>query len=292
MEELTKTVQDLTLRFTDVNDKISDLSVIAKEVRSVNDNLRNLSERITIIERGEQSQQNRDQSVPNQGIDPQPVQNTYQEIGTDPNQEPVEAQQSSRNSSGSDLSKVLSGDVQGEFRHIKNIYQNKDLPPEIRLNVDRTGIKREDQPRFNLIASVSKYPETILKILASDVDKDTQLEQIFTIAIAQQRYLQDEYSSVLVNSSFNSQTARFFRTLQKNTSSFPAQALANLQAAATISAAASPSQPNYNPPRRGFNPRGRGYRGRGNYRNDNRDVYQSMVNANVPSSRPNDPHDD
>lgn len=54
-------------------------------------------------------------------------------------------------------------------------------------------------------------------------------EQIFVCAAAQQKFLQDEFST------FDGNMAKLFRQLQKNTSVFHPSALAKLQSAAAIS---------------------------------------------------------
>ena len=135
-----------------------------------------------------------------------------------------------------------SSDFQGDFKSLKDSYQTVDIPSEYKLHADRAGVKREDQTRVNLVASCAKYSETLLRIIAADEDNiDLLKEKIYVTAIAQQKFLQAEYAAILVNSSFDSHTARFFKQLQKNTSSFSPEALANLQAAATIASAHNPS---------------------------------------------------
>ena len=162
-------------------------------------------------------------------------------------------------------------------------------------------LKRDDQPRFNLIAYLSKYSETVLKIISDGRSSpEAQLENILVISLAQQRYLQEEYANLLVNTSFNSQTAKLFCQLQKNTSLFPAQSLANLQAAATISAAASSQSQTSNTNRGSSYTPGHSYRGgRGSYRGGRSwrggrrpDMFHQLSNSNVPSHRPHSNEDE
>ena len=191
-------------------------------------------------------------------------------------------------------SSSLSADIQTDFKQIRDRVSGVEIPQNNRLNADRTGIKREDQVKFNVLASCAKYSETLLKVVAlasnQDSDSETILSSVYTVALAQQRYIQDEYASLLVSSSFDAPTARFFKQLQKNTSSFTPEALSHLHAAATIASAHQPQSQADNTPRtRGgfrYNPR------RGRFRGQTHgDVYQRFTSSTqFPSSRPHDDH--
>ena len=179
---------------------------------------------------------------------------------------------------------LTSEDIQGDFKQIKDSYNKNNLSSELRLFAEKTGIKRDDQPKWNVIVNCAKYSETILKIL-QHVDDDSldreYCDQIATAAIAQQKYLQDEYAGLLVNSSFTPHTAKIFKQLQKNSSSFPASALNNLQTAASIAAAAVPQHSLRGRGSRNF--RGR-FRGRG-YRRNSSDIYNNFTNDNFAPQR-------
>ena len=60
------------------------------------------------------------------------------------------------------------------------------------------------------------------------------LDEIATIVFDQQKYLHEEYASVLVSGSFNAKTVKLFKQLQHNISMLPPLPLSNLQAAATV----------------------------------------------------------
>lgn len=189
-----------------------------------------------------------------------------------------------------------SSDVQSDFRQIRERFSRVDIPQSHKLNADRTGVKRDDQVKFNVLASCAKYSETVLKIVATAsqerLDHELVLSSIYTVALAQQKYIQDEYASLLVSSSFDAPTARFFKQLQRNTTTFTPEALGHLQAAATIAAAHQPhSHSDNNPPRQ----RSSGFRynsRRGRFRGQlNGDVYSRFTNTSqFPNSRPNDDH--
>ena len=61
-----------------------------------------------------------------------------------------------------------------------------------------------------MLTKCAKYSETILKLL-----KDNRVEETELFTVAEQKYLQDEYSNLLVHSTFNPQTAIFFRQQEK-----------------------------------------------------------------------------
>ena len=82
-----------------------------------------------------------------------------------------------------------------------------------------------------------KYSELILKVVAEAPEDSPHLQEIALCAQAQQLYLQSEYTNLVVHSNFDSQTAKLFRQLQRNTSAFPPAALDTLRSAASISAA-------------------------------------------------------
>ena len=43
-------------------------------------------------------------------------------------------------------------DVQGEFAAVRDCYKKVKFPPDLRLSESRTGIRREDQPAFNIVS--------------------------------------------------------------------------------------------------------------------------------------------
>ena len=178
-------------------------------------------------------------------------------------------------------------EIQAEFQYLKDSVRRINIPNDLRINVERAGIKREDQSKLNVIQNCAKYSETILKIVINSPDSNTELIQNITvIATAQQRYLQGEYATSLVQGNFGDTTAKLFRQLQRNSTSFPPSAITNLQTAAQISSYQNQQQSN----RRGWRGRGRPQysyrgRGRGNYQYQ-RDPYQGFIDdTRIPTTR-------
>ena len=121
----------------------------------------------------------------------------------------------------------------------------------------------------------------MLKIAGSpntNQDIDALKQELFVAAAAQQKFLQTEYSAVLVDNSFDSQTAKFFRQLRKNTSAFDPDSLADLKDAVAVCS-------QFKPQDQGYQGRGRNsYRGRGRYRGKQTDVYNRL--SQIPNNRP------
>ena len=183
-------------------------------------------------------------------------------------------------------------DIQGEFQALRDSLTRIQLPADLKLNDSRQGIRKNDQPVLNVITRCGKYNETLMKLLTT-IDPDTNgglsqvvIEQLFLIAYAQTKFLQDEFASLVVNNHFDSGTARLFRALQKNTSGLNQESLETLRSAAAISAAGRPTNvPRGQAP--AYRGRGRGYQGHYN-RQDRQDVFQSFAQRPFPRRPP--PH--
>ena len=185
---------------------------------------------------------------------------------------------------------IAAEDIEGEFMTVKNSVQKIRLPPDLKLNESRQGIKREDQPILNLITKSARYMETTLKILGEGVATKSpltndQLDQISICQVAHLRHLQDEYATLVVKSRFNRTTSQFFRSLQRHTSGLNPAALKNLQIAASISGQRPRPQPSRGS-NRGYynsNSRSRGFCGRTGFRPD---IFQEFTSSKFPRSRP------
>jgi hypothetical protein len=134
-------------------------------------------------------------------------------------------------------------DVQGEFRSIKDSLQQLKLPASLRLNADRLNIRREDLPMLTVLQKAAKYSETTIKLidalLARNEDPSVadMMQNILTTQTACIQYLQDEYSALVVHGTVDKDTAKIFRSLQKNTSGLSAANPVHLQHATAIAAA-------------------------------------------------------
>ena len=131
-------------------------------------------------------------------------------------------------------------DVQAEYAAIRDAYQRVKLPPDLRLNDSRSGLRRQDQAQFNALVKSARFVETGFKVLAqmkaddisSNVKRD--LDSLFAIHLAHMRYIQNEYSSLIVQGNFDPTTSRLFRQLQRESSGLTGEAIENLQRAAGV----------------------------------------------------------
>ena len=165
-------------------------------------------------------------------------------------------------------------DVQADFAAVRDSVQRVKLPGDLRLNESRTGIRREDQPSFNAIVRSARYTETVFKLLSSlpsdDLPADLRhdLDNVFTVNLAHIRYLQEEYSNLTVQGTFDATTSKIFRQLQRQSSGLSSEAVDNLHRAAGLAAAVQRSQPQQQSSSR---PRWNPSRGRGRGRPFNSD---------------------
>lgn len=131
-------------------------------------------------------------------------------------------------------------EIQEKFNAIKNSLDKVILPSSFRLHDSRTGIKREDQQTLNVISKCGRYVETLFKLLSqSKENQPLDIEPILTTLTANIRYLQDEYSALLVKGKFDDSTAQLFRSLQKGNSGFDTQSINNVRIAAELSSIAA-----------------------------------------------------
>lgn len=155
-------------------------------------------------------------------------------------------------------------DVQTCYNAIKSSLAAQRIPQSLVVPSDKTGIRRSDQPVHNVIVKVSKFTETIIKIIQSPDytpdDEPKRLQDILTVSTALIQVLQEESTALVVQGSFDDGVAKFFRSLQR-TNNFSAESLENLRAAASIAAVYRPQGPQHQRGRGGYHQRGQGYSG-------------------------------
>ena len=188
-------------------------------------------------------------------------------------------------------------DVQAEYAAIRDAYQRVKLPPDLRLNDSRSGLRRQDQAQFNALVKSARFVETGFKVLAqmkandisSNVKRD--LDSLFAIHLAHMRYIQNEYSSLIVQGNFDPTTSRLFRQLQRESSGLTGEAIENLQRAAGIAAVTQRASAAQTTQSRWSSFRGRG-RGRGRYpRSSNSDFFDRYTSRQPFPARREAEHD-
>ena len=186
--------------------------------------------------------------------------------------------------------------VQEEFRTIKDAVQKVKLPKEIKVEESKKGIKRQDQSKAAIITNCASYTECLLKLLLTCPEDRPISEQnwndIITVIVAQLRYLQEEKSLLLVNSSLGEGVGTLYRQFREHTSMFNAADISKLESCVQLYNASSQNQSGDRSFSRGRGAgRGRGfYRGRGpsfGYQsqqwNNNR-IQQQRTNNNLIDS--------
>ena len=185
-------------------------------------------------------------------------------------------------------------DFQSEFVAIKDSVSKVKLPAEYKLNDNRFAVDKKDNIAYNILSKCARYSETTIKLLQEfpDVeegsDTERSLEKLLTVEIAQQRYLQEQYASLVVQKDFGQHTAKVFRSLQSNSSAFPQASIETLKSAVQLTSSSGNNGHNnnsYNSNRgySSYNHRSRGsWRSRGRGRGD---VFHQMT-RDVPSARP------
>ncbi len=189
-------------------------------------------------------------------------------------------------------------EIQKSYENIKDSLVKVLLPEELRVFDSKAGINRDLQSAANILSKCARYGETALKQLSGMVAKNDagepvspeEFRKLFTVLQAQTQFLQSEYTSLLVKSKFDDNTASLFKCFEKNQSSFTDQSLQHLRCAAEISAASQRHAPRGRGSDRGGYRGGSFYRGRGQgfYRAPDR--YQEFTGRDMPTRRWNNPN--
>ena len=128
-------------------------------------------------------------------------------------------------------------EVQAEYRAIRDSVAKVRLPPDLTVGDSRAGVSRADLPRFNIIQKSARYQETVLKLLTACDPEDPTVNRVSAVSLAHLRFLQEEYTQLLVSAQFDDGTAKLFSTLQQNPAAFTPNSLENLQRAVAIAGA-------------------------------------------------------
>ena len=142
------------------------------------------------------------------------------------------------------------GDLQAEYRSIREGVAKVKLPPDLIVGDSRAGVGKADVSRFQIIQKCARFQETVLKVLSGASTSDPVTDQLTTLALAQIRYLQEEYTNLIVSNQFDETTTQLFKTLQQNPAAFSSGAIENLQRAVAIAGARQQTRQVSQPPDR------------------------------------------
>ncbi len=208
--------------------------------------------------------------------------------------------------SSSSASPPITSDICRQFDALRERLSKVSIPPAYKLNEQATGIKQESKPCLKVISKTARHAETGLKLLSIISSTDNELpdgafklsaeqtQDLFTIFASQQKFLQAEYTSLVVKSTFNAETSRIFRSFENNSSVFSEQSLRNVRIAAELSAISD----RQNSQRGGFRNRGSfnsfsrfGRAGRRNFTggfSSSRGNHNNLGQAEFPTRPPSD----
>ena len=101
-----------------------------------------------------------------------------------------------------------SRDLQANFRSIRDRVAKIKLPADLVVGDSRTGVGKNDWPKFQTIQRCARFQETTLKVLSqcTGADSESVIADVTTIALAQLRFLQEEYTNLLVANQFDDGT--------------------------------------------------------------------------------------
>ncbi len=179
--------------------------------------------------------------------------------------------------------------LQEEFEVIKDCTSNIRLPAGLKVPSSREGLRRENQPLFNVIQKCARFTETSLKILSTFPEGRQDIHDLIVVQTAMIKYLTDELCAVLVSGVFKPQSGvgKAFRMLQRNQAFADSSNVAVLRDASQIAPALMNQQQQQRFPDRGGYQRG-GYRSnnsRGRGQLNNRGFNNWQYNNSFPPRR-------
>ncbi len=204
-------------------------------------------------------------------------------------------------------------EIQKEYQAIKDAVAKVHLDPSLRLceGPCPAGNNKPERAVYFQLTKSARYIETalkLIKLLYCELDNanggpvDTTypyIDQLTTVLKAHMESNQKEYQAVLVASQFDAETAKVFRTLQKNTSCFTNEGIAQLKVAAELAAITQGQKQNrpanfanrsFQRNQYSFRNNNRGHRQfRGGRPNQGRDHFHQIADQfSYPPTHPND----
>ena len=145
------------------------------------------------------------------------------------------------------------------------------LPPEYRMNDNKTGIASKDREQAAVLARSGKFIETSLKLIGEIqkawqgdlADVASRLDDLTLCQTAHLRFVQEEFAGLQVAGQYGNQVKNVFKSLQRNTSNLNAEGIENLKTAVSIAQPQQTTTQGFQQ-RGSFQPRcsfGRGYQG-------------------------------
>ena len=146
-------------------------------------------------------------------------------------------------------------EVQAAYQNIVDSVQKFRLPASLKCNIGQPkGIKREDHLCVNILRKCGAFSETIIKLLSNlspDQVTEADMKDLFTIALAQLRYVQEKYTFLTLQSSFGKKVATLYENIEQHPSAYRPRNLESVRAAVSLVAAEQQNHPPQSQPSRG-----------------------------------------
>ena len=160
-----------------------------------------------------------------------------------------------------DTQRRIAADIQRDYERLRDSLNRTPVPEGLKVYDNSIGIKKEDKHALKILSKCARYTETALKIVSSITAEDIpNSDCIFTCLAAEINFLQSEYTSLVVKSTFDTETERIFRQFENNSTTFSDISLQNVRVAAELAAVSNRGQSSTNRRvyERGSFPRSRG----------------------------------
>lgn len=181
-----------------------------------------------------------------------------------------------------------------EYEAVRKALEKVRLPADLQANDihSQTGLHKDCRPAAKIVSKCGRFTETGIRWVmqaykdnrqedGSFVLQESDLQDLFNVFVAELCYVKAEYTNLVVQSTFDADTARYFKQFESNQSSFSARSLQNVRVAAELAAMANRHNNNKGRGRgRGF--RGQPQRGRG----PQEDKFSNLASRTMPSQRP------
>ena len=133
-------------------------------------------------------------------------------------------------------------DIQKDYERVRDSLNRTPVPDGFRVHDSAVGIKQENKQALKILSKCARYSETALKIVngVTVIDNQVRISEgelncLFTCLAAQINFLQCEYTSLVVKSTFDEETASIFRQFENNTQTFSDDSLRSIRVGAELS---------------------------------------------------------
>ena len=185
--------------------------------------------------------------------------------------------------SPANASASASEDIETQYSRVKDLVSRTSIDKDYDVPSAKKNIKKPDHSAVDIISKCGGYSTTALKVLATFNPESDCIEELvtylYTISVAQVRYLQNKYGTMSVKGNFDDSTSRMFDMLENNSLRLNERAQGHLETAARLSAVrVNTGQQTQQPQQQQRNHYNGRYEGRYNNKNNNFNQYRNQDN--------------